>query len=222
MKTFAKLFAVLAFLAVGFTSCGGDEVDDLVISKESVTLNANQSETIAIESGNGSYKAVSTNDAVATATIKDDVITVTAHADGNAVITISDKEDKSVLINVTVGTPAQEISYTVTKVTVEAGKTYGYKQGETTGTFYVNSATKGSVEVKIGGATVVLLSDAGNSYMSIQFAGMNFATASADASKVLFCLLSESTTIASGTEAASDAIKTGATETKFTASAIEE
>lgn len=127
MKTFAKLFAVLAFLAVGFTSCGGDEVEDLVISKESVTLNANQSETIAIESGNGSYKAVSTNDAVATATIKDDVITVTAHADGNAVITISDKEDKSVLINVTVGTPAP----TYEKFTV----TLGGSEATTAGSF---------------------------------------------------------------------------------------
>lgn len=111
------------------------------------------------------------------------------------------------------------IEYTVTKVNVEAGKTYAYKQGDNEGTFKVTTAKAGEVEIEIGDKKIVLLSDAGSSYMLTSFVGAGFADASADASKVLFCLLSNSTTIASPTEAASDAIKAG-NETKFAATAI--
>jgi len=117
-------------------------------------------------------------------------------------------------------TVASAIEYTVTKIVVETGKTYGYKQGSTIGTFHVNAASTGSVEVTIGDQKVVLLSDSGNSYMLSSFTGANFATAKDNVSNILFCLLANSTTIASATEATSADIKTNAIETKFTASAI--
>ena len=235
MKTFAKLFAVLAVLAIGFTSCGDDNEGDVTIKLDHATVDLGGAVTGTITSTNS----------LATVTLITDGKTVTgwpitsfktgAVIEGDGVYTIriegldagsytiraTDKDGVEDSKNFTIkGDVVPEITYTATSITVVEGKTYGYKQGTTTGTFTVTAVSAGSVTITIGGTTVTL-SDAGNSYLSKTFAGMNLAAATANPENVLFCLLAGSTNVASGTEATNATIKAGATETLFTASPIE-
>lgn len=89
------------------------------------------------------------------------------------------------------------------KIAVEAGKTYVYSmdQKNVDGEFTVTAATAGSVTFTINGKSVTL-SDAGASYLSINFEEINQTTAAKDPSQVLFCLLNKSTNISSATNAA--------------------
>lgn len=89
------------------------------------------------------------------------------------------------------------------KIAVEAGKTYVFSmdQKNVDGEFTVTAAKAGSVTFTINGKSITL-SDAGASYLSVDFTEMKQADAVANPTNVLFCLLSSSTNISSATNAA--------------------
>ncbi|HOU67464.1 MAG TPA: hypothetical protein PKW49_02630 [Paludibacteraceae bacterium] len=101
-------------------------------------------------------------------------------------------------------------------IEVAAGKTYIYSTDKKTlaGEFTVSAAETGSVTLTISSKTVTL-SDAGNSYLSKAFAGINKAAAEASPADVLFILKANSKSVASGTEATSTIIKAGANPVYF-------
>ena len=246
MKTFAKLFAVLAVLAIGFTSCGDDETTttpgialqgDLIVAggNYTVTVNVTCPAEGVLDNVTAKYYY---NDGKSSQNIAKSNIVITKTNDqlwfvaitfpgmeGDFIVeeikvTATTKDGGNTTETFTLITSSNPIEYTATSITVVEGKTYGYKQGSTIGTFKVTAATSGSVTIEIGGKTVTL-SDAGNSYLSKTFDGMNLAAATANPENVLFCLLSESTNVASGTLATRPAIADGATETLFTANPID-
>ena len=67
MKTFAKLFAVLAFLAVGFTACSNDDEGDVTIKLDYTT----------VDLGNAITGTITSTNSLATVTLTTDGKTVT-------------------------------------------------------------------------------------------------------------------------------------------------
>ena len=67
MKTFAKLFAVLAFLAVGFTACSNDDEGDVTIKLDYTT----------VDLGNAVTGTITSTNSLATVTLTTDGKTVT-------------------------------------------------------------------------------------------------------------------------------------------------
>lgn len=111
-KTFNLCVSIVVlFSLVIFTKCSDDDSGDKVVvdvvelkvDRSKVSLPSDGTIKIAIESGNGEYKATSSNDGVAKASISGDEITITATSKedkANAVIVITDKYFKRIAIDV--------------------------------------------------------------------------------------------------------------------------
>lgn len=67
-----------------------------------MVLGNNEIEQININSGNGGYQAVSSDESVATAAYQDGKIVVTAHSIGSCTITVTDGDGLKQTVNVTV------------------------------------------------------------------------------------------------------------------------
>lgn len=114
MKIRAKAMIFL-FLAALFNSCvetqimnpnkydPEGEAKELVLAKSSVVIEEGAVESIKITSGNGEYSAaVTAGEEFITASVSDETVFVTAIAAGNATIVVSDREEKSASIKITV------------------------------------------------------------------------------------------------------------------------
>ncbi|MDR2955050.1 MAG: pilus assembly protein N-terminal domain-containing protein, partial [Prevotella sp.] len=108
---FLFLFIAMLITTAFFIGCGNDdepetvEPVDLIIERNKVSLTPGKSLTVKITGGNGGYKAISSNDKVAKATISEDIITITATSTedkANGMIIIEDKMYKRVTIDVEV------------------------------------------------------------------------------------------------------------------------
>jgi len=106
-----KITFVCLLLGSSFSFFGCSEKDkigpiaDLNLETSKITLAPNENMPVKITSGNGTYTVVSSNDAVATATVSGDIITVTAGAsseNAEAVIIVTDKMFKRASIDVNV------------------------------------------------------------------------------------------------------------------------
>lgn len=101
------LFFIFA-LTFLFSSCSDDDNDntkELILERSDVSLIQGKSIVVNIESGNGEYTAVSSNDNVAIASISGNTITITSTTTedrANAAIIITDKKFKRSVINVKV------------------------------------------------------------------------------------------------------------------------
>ncbi len=69
-----------------------DITPELVVSEETVSLKENETTTVLITSGSGSYIVESSDDNVATATIEEDKIVIVAISEGVTVITVTDTQ----------------------------------------------------------------------------------------------------------------------------------
>lgn len=96
------------------------------------------------------------------------------------------------------------------KIAVEAGKSYVYSldKENVDGEFTVTAAKAGEVSLTIEG-NAVTLSDAGTSYLSINFEGIGQKVAESNPENVLFMLASGSTNISSPKNAKSTIIQGG-------------
>jgi hypothetical protein len=79
-----------------------DPVVDLTVAQTNVELVEGASATLAITLGNGGYKITSSAPNVATATINGNAISITAITHGESTLLLTDKQEKSVSIRVTV------------------------------------------------------------------------------------------------------------------------
>lgn len=91
---------LVGFFALLVASCGKEEeikniTKKIVLDKESVSLLVGQKEKVLIQDGNGDYKITSNNQEVAQVTLTDSALEIEAKAQGEAKITITDKQAQS-------------------------------------------------------------------------------------------------------------------------------
>ncbi|GAB3926059.1 LamG domain-containing protein [Mucilaginibacter myungsuensis] len=95
---------------------------EMTIDRTSVALLPNASQTVTVTGGNGDYKAVSSSDAVAKATVNGNVVTITATSDkekAHALIVITDKYFKRQTVDVDVA-KLFDLTLSATDVALEA------------------------------------------------------------------------------------------------------
>ncbi|MDO5104724.1 pilus assembly protein N-terminal domain-containing protein [Capnocytophaga sp.] len=107
MKNFKFMYGVLALFLIA-VGCGKDNetptevINELKTEATELIITEKESKSVKITSGNGAYKVASSDDKVATATVKDNTVSVEAKKAGTAKITLSDSKNKSLTINVMV------------------------------------------------------------------------------------------------------------------------
>lgn len=112
-----KLLCLLMFvfsLGLTFTACSSDDDDpvNLTLEKSETSVDQGTTVTVKITQGNGDYKVNSASDAIATASISGDVITVSGVAAGETTVTVTDKDKKTATLKVTVVGYAEQIAAT--------------------------------------------------------------------------------------------------------------
>jgi len=102
MKNFYLL--LLSILTISFLSCSDDddEIRPLNLNTNDITIYSQDAGTVSILKGNGGYKAVSSDESIATATVStENVISIQGKKTGKVTITVTDKESKTAKIEVT-------------------------------------------------------------------------------------------------------------------------
>lgn len=122
-KNHYLLFLCLVFI---FTGCSKEKeptIIDLTLDQAKVSLLPGKSISVTIETGNGGYTATSSNKDVATATISEDVVTITATTNedrANAVIIITDKMFKRKNIEVDIA-KVFDLALDINQASLEVG-----------------------------------------------------------------------------------------------------
>jgi len=234
MKKVLNLSVILAVLvaAFSFTSCGGDEEKDAPVISVGLNTNGDLTGTIKSDSdlksvtlernGNTVTGFPVTSFGVGSMIVgKDGSYNVTIPAAlvatvGNYALIATDKSDLKGTFTFKVEDTPDPIEYKHSQISVVAGNTYGFKQGSIEGTITIVSIETGKVVFTLNqSAAQITLSDAGTSYLGTNLQPMNQAAAVASPANVLFCLLSNSTNVASGTLASNTTISGGANPTLF-------
>lgn len=112
MNTTKKFLNVLflgfcmGFALVNMTSCDSDDIYDIrlanTLNEGEISIPNGTTTEIVIESGNGGYTVKSSDEKIATATVADNKLTITAKSVGNAKLTLTDNENKSFTLNIKV------------------------------------------------------------------------------------------------------------------------
>ena len=109
MKNLRFLTLGLALIALLFTACkkddnnGGEQAPQrLTLEKSAVTVKQTESAIVRITAGNGGYKVESTDKNIATAAIEQNNVKITAIAEGQTTLTVSDAKGQKAAIAVTV------------------------------------------------------------------------------------------------------------------------
>ena len=75
---------------------------DLTFDKSAVEISVDDETVVTVENGTAPYTVAVEDDAIATATIEDDAITIKGIKAGSTILTITDKDDKTGTITVSV------------------------------------------------------------------------------------------------------------------------
>lgn len=109
MKNLRFLTLGLALIALLFTACkkddnnGGEQApQQLTLEKSAVTVKQTESAIVRITAGNGGYKVESADKNIATAAIEQNNVKITAIAEGQTTLTVSDAKGQKAAIAVTV------------------------------------------------------------------------------------------------------------------------
>lgn len=109
MKNLRFLTLGLALIALLFTACkkddnnGGEQAPQrLTLEKSAVTVKQTESAIVRITAGNGGYKVESADKNIATAAIEQNNLKITAIAEGQTTLTVSDAKGQKAAIAVTV------------------------------------------------------------------------------------------------------------------------
>lgn len=109
MKNLRFLTLGLALVALLFTACkkddnnGGEQAPQrLTLEKSAVTVKQTESAIVRITAGNGGYKVESADKNIATAAIEQNNVKITAIAEGQTTLTVSDAKGQKAAIAVTV------------------------------------------------------------------------------------------------------------------------
>lgn len=103
------LFLILIFSAFLYSCDNNDddnttvEGEEITVDKINVVLSDNETETVAILTGNGEYSVKSYSTEIATASVSGTTITINAVSGGATTVRVSDKNGKEAFIEVSVG-----------------------------------------------------------------------------------------------------------------------
>ena len=132
MKNLRILSVGLALIALLFTACkkddnGADEQapKQLILEKSAVTVKLTESAIVRITSGNGDYKVESADKNIATAAIEQNNVKITAIAEGQTTLTVSDAKGQKAAIAVTVESnidPSERLSVEKQTLTLVNGE----------------------------------------------------------------------------------------------------
>lgn len=99
-----KVYCLLLFvftLSLFLVSCSSDDdVVSLDTSNGKIKMYSKGTYSLAITRGNGGYVATSSDEKIATVSIKDNIVLIKGIKAGEVTITIADKEDRSVVVEV--------------------------------------------------------------------------------------------------------------------------
>ena len=132
MKNLRFLTLGLALIALLFTACkkddnnGGEQAPQrLTLEKSVVTVKQTESAIVRITAGNGGYKVESADKNIATAAIEQNNVKITAIAEGQTTLTVSDVKGQKAAIAVTVESnidPSERLSVEKQTLTLVNGE----------------------------------------------------------------------------------------------------
>ena len=132
MKNLRFLTLGLALIALLFTACkkddnnGGEQAPQrLTLEKSAVTVKLTESAIVRITSGNGDYKVESADKNIATAAIEQNNVKISAIAEGQTTLTVSDAKGQKAAIAVTVESnidPSERLSVENQELTLVNGE----------------------------------------------------------------------------------------------------
>ena len=111
MKRFNPFCVMVALFALIIAACSKDDnkadnkpenPKELILEKNSLTLKVAETATLTVTSGNGSYTVKVADQAVASATVTQNTLKITAIAQGETVVTVADAKGKTASLSVTV------------------------------------------------------------------------------------------------------------------------
>ena len=111
MKRFNPFCVMVALFALIIAACSKDDnkadnkpenPKELILEKTSLTLKVAETATLTVTSGNGSYTVKVADQAVASATVTQNTLKITAIAQGETVVTVADAKGKTASLSVTV------------------------------------------------------------------------------------------------------------------------
>ena len=132
MKNLRFLTLGLTLIALLFTACkkddnnGGEQAPQrLTLEKSAVTVKQTESAIVRITAGNGGYKVESADKNIATAAIEQNNVKITAIAEGQTTLTVSDAKGQKAAIAVTVESnidPSERLSVEKQTLTLVNGE----------------------------------------------------------------------------------------------------
>lgn len=111
-KKIINLFLAFSLSFFVFTACSNDDDNNLALENNEVSVDLKGTATVKITRGNGDYKVTPTDATIATATVTNDVITITGVKAGETTLAVTDKEKKTATLKVKVVTLAEIIAAT--------------------------------------------------------------------------------------------------------------
>ena len=111
MKRFNPFCVMVALFALIIAACSKDDnkadnkpenPKELILEKTSLTLKVAETATLTVTSGNGSYTVKVADQAVASATVTQNTLKITAITQGETVVTVADAKGKTASLSVTV------------------------------------------------------------------------------------------------------------------------
>lgn len=101
MRNIYYLLLLFFTLPLSFISCSDDdEIVPLALLENEVKMYSNGNWSVTITKGNGGYLVTSSDEKIATASVKDNVIQIKGNKVGRVTITVNDKENKTAKIDV--------------------------------------------------------------------------------------------------------------------------
>jgi len=118
-KTFLLVLACIGLLT-GFSACNDDGPVDLDLGVRTFYAKLGEEASLYIYSGNGGYIVSTDNDAVISAKVEGQVITITPKSKGKAILTLKDSDERIATASVTVTDPYMAFAVLKNDITVSA------------------------------------------------------------------------------------------------------
>lgn len=153
------LIGVLLSSIVGIVGCTktDEDIEEITFRKEtSRVLNVGNSITVSIKTGNGNYVANPEDPQVATALVMGKQILITGVSEGSTVINVSDAQDKTAQLFITVTDITVDLELSATDITVANGASANVSVTSGNGKYVATVADPDIAEVSISDDVIVI------------------------------------------------------------------